>query len=446
MTQVETVQAKVEIGRDAIKVAGDVSHHRIGANEGRKYMTVRLTYETLDKFANVFTFKANQAKSKQGEQREAVERHVKKLLREMIEDRYTPQTFNISLNDEHLETLKIHEHEGGHIATFTATIANPLHVTDGSHRLKALAMMLMNAEKYAEQFAMDVEEFKAQINNLEIPLMIYLDGEPKLDFIRLQEGLKVDRTHLDSLRIQTKQYNENVQPQMQFAYNVIKKLNSHKDSFLYKRVGFDSTRGEGQIGFSSFTSKGGSEVARSLVGTSRICKQYGKNEDWAVGILNTVWQTLQEDAPELVEPGMMLCPPSEGGKVGAAQMLIGLANCLAFRVLVLENDEPTETDLNRLVAAAKAHLKQDTFVLGGPSNKRQLHGDFAKAFFNDIVKGKDKILNSYDGIPRPLLDHLSPSSFGIRGKIPAEESVAIPEAAPAGQGAPKKRGRPRKAG
>src|ERR1700723_2883826 len=97
-----------------------------GQKEGRSYITVDSNIGTLLEYTQVCTYDVN---TSFGEQRDQVERHVKKLRSEISNYNYTPTAFNASVSD----ASRVSEENG--LVKISLDKEHKLNLIDGGHRL-----------------------------------------------------------------------------------------------------------------------------------------------------------------------------------------------------------------------------------------------------------------------------------------------------------------------
>ena len=99
--------------------------------------------------------------------------------------------------------------------------------------------------------------------------------------------------------------------------------------------------------------------------------------------------------------------------------MVGVGVRLAYRMIALGHESPTEDDMTRLVAAVKYALNETVDGNFSSPVKRKLLGIFAKNFFSDMPGDK------YDDLPVALLRTLSASAFGVT-PLPKEKKEPKP--------------------
>ncbi len=256
------------------------------------------------------------------------------------------------------------------------------------------------------------ERWLAQALELPITVIIYFDGNPQEDFINLQLGRNVDTTHLLSMRLRQRMKEDGA---MKLAFDIAKELHKLEDSPYQNLIRFDS-RGSLPLPVSSLCALGGSDIGTSLVGFARVALANEKKDAKALSLLfQGLFKTLnefdekttKESGVGILDAGKALTPMSNDGNKGSASMLVGVANCLLYRILANGQTEASAEDYEKLVSAASATL--DLEMKGnfsGPA-KRKLLGAFAKEFLRDMD------VEMHEGIPVTLIRTLTASTFGV---------------------------------
>lgn len=384
----------------------------------RKFAEVTLSYVEA---ALLFMPVRYSALSGKGEQREINENHARKLQREMEQGNYTPVPVSVGLTKKHKEKLT----ETGNQFTLVVHEDDPLNQTDGSHRFEAIDRLLRHLEEELKNHPEPKEgqpvserrsELLAQaeeIRSLPIMATIYFDGDLQSDFINFQSGRSVDSAHMFSLKIQKKMMDD---PALKLAFDIARHLVKKEDSPFCNLIRFDS-RGLAPLPISTLCSRSSSDIATSFVGLARVGLSAEKARDalWLANCVIQAYKALVKDAPDVLIAGKILTPVSEGGTKGSATMLIGLATCLANRMLMLGHDLPDAEDLKHLVEAAKEKLDEPMAGNFSGPFKRQSLREFALRFFEDVRVGEH-----HNGLPKALLTTLSCSTFATEAlpKVP----------------------------
>jgi hypothetical protein len=232
----------------------------------------------------------------------------------------------------------------------------------------------------------------------------------------LQKGRPVDKSHVHSLSVNSGYLPEKYKDGLTIAYEISKSLHNDKNSPFFNQLKFDSSASSG-IPISTLNSKASSDIGTSLVGAAKILGLAEKNEQWYSNIVNLTFGQLKSTAPELLLIGARLCPPPTGSK-GAATMIIGLSNLMAYRLHMIKQDQFDEASLIALTNAAKETLSGAVDGNYAGNVKRALLGSFAEKFFADILPDEE----NHKGIPKELCNLFSPSTFNVC-PLPKEDKV-----------------------
>ena len=401
------------------------SFHRWALGENKRlFATIVLSYEEARAFFSPVKFNVLTGK---GEQRDIAEAHAKKLRNAMDEGKYTPTPISAGIRPEVVSSLKLDDTGGNFSLELSDKL--PLPMTDGSHRMEAIKLLLDAASaEYDQAEAEEDEEAMEragarteQILNLPISITVYFDGSTQRDFINLQAGKAVDKAHMLSLEISQKLVNE---PERKLAFDIARYL-AKQPGPLTNLVRFGSG-GSAPIPFTTLCSKTKSDLGTSLVGLARIGLAFKETDPAKLGGFVLDAYKALENHPNLIEGGKVLAPIAHGGTKGTSTMLLGVGTLLAYRRLA-SNDEQEE-QLTRLVHAAVETLDEKVSGnLSGP-RKRSLMGRFARVYLEGLDKGM------HDGLPIELLQTLSTSTFDAESlprvrKPRKPETVAATETA-----------------
>jgi hypothetical protein len=379
----------------------------------RQYGTVQnLPYWQACEFIMAVRFNGQTGK---GQQREIVERHVRRLKAEMEKGTYTPVNVSAACSKNHREALVLNED-----GTFVLPVNSddPLLHTDGGHRFDALRQIVKGlGEKANKAEGKDKEEqlrWLEQARNVPVTVTVYFDGEPAQDFVRLQHGRPVDRAHIFSMEARQNL----LDARGQLSHEIARQLNKQAGSPVLNAVRFDS-RGTLSLPVSTICSTGKSNLGTSLVGLAGVGLAFGKDAEWLASAVTSAFVSLHARAPSLLEYGKVLTPPSNSGTKGASTMLIGLGTMLAYRACALGHETPTEDDLGRLAKSAELCLDESVAGSFSDPTKRKLMGEFAKDYLADLAGDK------HCELPVGLLRVLSPSALSVaplpREKKPKKE-------------------------
>ncbi len=291
---------------------------------------------------------------------------------------------------------------------------SPLPLINGYHRNSAMEAILTAAERQAEKgkTAKERQEGKKLAERVlaqPITLMVLLDGETQRDFIKLQLGRTIDRSHLLALKVRQDLMPEKDATPMKVAFHVANTLAGSSKAPFFKQIRFDSD-GSHHYNIATLCTKG-SEASGSLFGLARVGLAFGKGyvSEKLSGCVTAVANAIKKRAPELTEYGMTLRLPPEANR-GNTFMLLGLAILLYYRARFQDRETPSEADLDRLIHCVR-HGLSSPIEWNQSKEKRSRLGDFAEFFLEDLDCDK------HEGIPLELLKVLPPSAYG-RSPVP----------------------------
>lgn len=366
-------------------IKGPLRTWAYSTNKGRQYTLWMTNYGTFREAAKVDIYNGN---PESGEQRSQIESWTNTLLKAVEDDEYTPADISATVNDASCISIKD--------KTVTIDVKGKiLSVTDGCQRIGAL-------EKLRNKSANP-----RLVDQLPIEVKIMLDPENRTkDFINLNKGKPVNTTHIRRLLIDI---GKTSNPTMsKFSKDLAEHLQKDSDSHLNNVINMFG-RGSGGVDFAAITSEHASEKAMSLYGASMIADAYQKDVKWIAGRIIEAWLILSEEAPELVEPGAILCPPPNGKRI-PAKMIVGLGNAIAYRLMLTGEEKISDPEIDRFVAAAR-RVFGDLGDLGDAPNQRTLLGDFIVDFYEDL---NDIELDTewHCGIPISMGKMFSMRAFG----------------------------------
>lgn len=190
---------------------------------GEKYFTAETTFGVFRKYATTYLY---DPLSNEGEQRVAKDRHFNNIKNAIagtgIEGviSYTPQCFNVSVTDLSI----INVDEKGNV-TLPLYEDNKLAILDGGTRFAVL-----------EQLRSD-EKYRQIVDNLPIPLIVYIEPEKrKQAFLNLNNGTKVNLSHLQVMKIVDKKMDSKKQEQFDRAKIIVDLLMNNEDSPLHDLI------------------------------------------------------------------------------------------------------------------------------------------------------------------------------------------------------------------
>lgn len=367
----------------------------------RQYIVVTTTYAEAKK---CFSSEKYNIDTGSGEQRDLVQVHVRALRKELEEGNFTPTSISVGLRDSQRSALTFQD--GNSKVGLLLRQGDTLPLLDGGHRMAALGLLAQD------------EKYKDDVEKSSVTALVILDGDTKKDFLNLQRGRAVDKSHLHSLSVQANLIDKKNDDVIRLSYEIAKALNTNVKSPFYRQIRFDSS-GISGVPIASLSAKGASDIATSLVGTAKIAKWAGKDVAWANNCISKVYEELLAQAPELLNSGMKLCPPPSGTK-GSATILIGVGNILAYRLAELKRDEATPEDLSKLIEICRRHFSNPVDGNFSGPTKRSGMGAFVADYLADLNVDK------HENVPVKLVNLFSISTFNL-SKLPEEKKEKPPK-------------------
>lgn len=393
-----------------ITIEGDVQTWGVGEHS-RRFLNVTLPFATAVQALRPELYDAVKGK---GEQRPEIKAHVKHLERQVAGGTFTPTPAAANLRRSHLKRLRF---EFGR-AYLDVDPAEPLALTDAQQRFAAIRSLIQAAAAAGDA------EMVRQLNELPIPVVIHLDGQPQVDFINLQAGKPVEASHLLSLRVQQKMLPGKDMDAVTLAQQVAKALNADPASPFHKFVKFDA-RGCGPLPVTTLCARSASELGSSLVGLAKVGLAMGVKDAKALaGYVVAAWKAVSQ-APGLVGEGFPLCPPPDGTR-GGATLVVGLGIALAYRLKAEGRTAPEPEDLDALLEAA---LGAFMTPLNGSLNASEKRG-MLRAFAAELLGACGPL---HGGVPSELQRLLAPSAYGNPPLPKAAKAAAAEVPAPAGE-------------
>lgn len=402
------------------RVRDEVSRQFEEVLHERAFGVLQWKFGEIEEFTKVYVF--NPQKS-EGEQRHIVDSHAQALKRDILAGVFTPTAVSCNLYKVHKSALV--EKDGNFSLEVSAKA--PLPMTDGGHRVEAvrrvrneftakrdealakvkLALGKENREVAEQQqgVADFYENAIAMVAELPFVVMLYLDGESKVDFLNFQRGKTMDKNHGFAIQAKAGLLDDE---DAQRALAVAGKLNTDKASPWYNIIRFDSQKKKNcDLPVKSLCSTSSSDISTSLVGLARVCHPLGYEsyESMKELVVDTYTAILKE-APELLEKAPLLSF-KDGGTVGGATLLLGMATMFGYRMAITGKD-PADEDYVHLAMSARAVFGAASSEVSGP-DKRRLMGEFARVYFEDHDCDK------HEGVPLGLLGDgmLTPSSLNV---------------------------------
>ena len=334
------------------------------------------------------------AKTGRGEQRVAIESHVRKMQVAFQSASYTPESLAVGMRPRHRENVKYKDD----VVKLTFSSDDPLPLLNGGHRMEGLERM------YNDAVAHENTEYAEAILNLPLTFFVHLNGNPQTDFINLQLGRTVESMQLFSIKAHRKMFEGKDATAVLQAMELARLLHDNVNSPFNRMVKFD-TKSMAPVPVTTICVAGAADQSTSLVGLSKVGAASGKEVD-ARRLAEFVcrgFKLLDKELPDLLKRGMPLTPPPEG-TMGSSTMLVGIGLCLAHRVLFAGRTTPSEDDFKAFLAASKSSMSKPIAGNYSAQLKRTLVGDFAAELNKDIECEKR------GGVPVSLVASLGSST------------------------------------
>jgi len=405
------VLEKPKVKKDTAKFEGKVFNWNVSGE--RKYILGAMRYGRLRQFIKADTYHITNT---DGEQRDLNPRHVKKLQETIISGKYVPTVFSLGTKKNHRDSLQYTDN--GKNVSLLLELGEKLSLIDANHRYAAL-----------ENIRSEGGKTTLAVDNVHIPYIMYLDGDKKQDFLALQEGMPVNKSHIMSMKITNGLMDKNHSEFYKMALETAKILHSNNNSPFKNLIRFDSKPGKlYSLAITTLATKKATDLIFSLYGSAKIAIQYGKDAEWLANMIDNAYYALidTQKGAALMADNKLLKPAPDGAKIGS-YYLIALGNSLAARCLLLGTDDPDEDDLKLMVDTAVDNLNLDASSHTTGKNKYTPYFNFAQDFFADLqpsIEDMDemneeeldispKMLGFHHGIPTILINCLSPSTFGV---------------------------------
>lgn len=385
-----------------VKISGELVSFGLSPDDKRKrkYFVATIPFKIAHQ---IFSRRLFNGETGRGEQRNIDSKHVSKLAKAVENNEFTPTVWGAELTKTHIEQLQYHDN-GRVTLELDLEKFSPIPLIDGGHRNEGLFKL---RKKFEEE-----EQDVSVIDNQPVTVMIYCDGDPKLDFIRLQEGKPVSRNHLISLR----HAKGDLDKPQGFAFEVIKCMaDEDSGTFLANLVSFDTRTSLG-LTINGLIGTNASDICGSAVAGARICLDYEQPDSFLAQLYQDVYDTIHDQCVELTEQDKLFQKYRNGGKKGSINLIIGIGNMLAFRLCKEGRDGSTDDDLNAVAVAIQETMsKESDDIALGVDVKRRLFGAYAQFYFADMVdQDSESPLPAHHGIPIELLEkYIAPSSFGV---------------------------------
>lgn len=377
-----------------------------------KYISGIMRYGRLRRFVEADIFSVD---SPSGEQRHLNERKVKSMVKVMKAGKFVPTTFSIGTRSTDRDRLEYTETKKN--VSLMLEEGEKLPLLDANHRREAL-----------ERIRAEGGNTTHAVDNLHIPYIMYLDGDTREFFLALQEGLPVNKAHIFSLRTQNDFFDKKVKGFYQLGNEAAKILHADTHSCFGEQIRFDSSSTKYRLSIVTLMTRKETDLIFSLYGGAKIATQYGKNAAWLASMINEAYNSLTatDESFALMGEGKLLQPAPDGKNIGSYYM-IALGNSLAARCWLKGIDAPSEEDLELLMETAIDNLDRDAATHTTGKMKYLPFHEFAQDFFADLEPSlaeqeeikesetdiSEKMLAFHKGIPVPLINCLSASTFGV---------------------------------
>jgi hypothetical protein len=382
----------------------------LGGAARRRFINVNMTFLQLLKYTKIEVYSAI---TNLGEQRDADKNHVKRLKKAMLKGEFTPCAMSAGLRQSHTNDCKI-DHDTKKVI-LKLDPSNPIPLTDGGHRTRALKEIWDEGDVAV----------KRKVESCTFPVTIQLDSAyVSQDFLHLQEGLKMDKSHLASLKMASDNYTGEQKQIMNLGKQVLLQLHHNDQSHLFGQIKFSSSDAS-PFGWESLLKFSGSDLSTSMVTGCRLYIKY-KQEDvnLLVNCYTQAYQALRRygttetmtiGGAEITEPVILmekklLRPMILSGTKGGSRLIVGLGNCLAFRKIYLREQQITPADMEHLARSAEAVLDAHADGNMNTARLRTEMGRFAREYFSDL-QGSDMVFR--DGVPDILCVETGNSTWGI---------------------------------
>lgn len=376
-------------------------------SKGEKFFQTVLPYGIFRQFVFADIYDAN---TDTGEQRVAGVRHLGKLRSAIEQGNYTPQVFNAAIVDISQADID----KKGNIS-FPLSKENKLAILDGGTRFRAL-----------EKIRSAKEEYEKTVDNLPIPLLVYFQPEKrKRDFMNLNNGTKVNKSHLQSLEIASGQIKEDRKLFFERAKELSLLLNNSESSPLKDKVTYGNTEDTGRLQFSQLATDHSGSLIASLYGTGKLLNLDDSTNEQYIQLFSDLYELIKERT-DIISPGKLLSLPPDGAK-GNISNWISIVNTtfyyLYLKQQIYESYKLMDND-NHIISCLQVY---DDFVAGDISRRRvqTLSQLYAQRLFSEILKEDECPTGSHFGIPIALIALTSHSCFHIE-KLPGLKTIRRP--------------------
>lgn len=365
------------------------------ASQGEKFFLCEAKYGLLRKYVTAYVYDAI---TDEGEQRIANERHLGRLKSAIENRQYTPQVFNLSVTDP----LQVNVDKKGNVE-ISLSEDNKLAILDGGTRHRALERIRASDEKYHNV-----------VDSLPIPLIVYCEPDKrKENFSNLNNGTKVNKSHLQSLNISSGRMKADKLPRFERAKEISLLLHNSENSPLCGKISFGNTDEVGKIQFSQIATDHAGSLIASLYSSDSLLKLNDSSNEYFVQLFVQLYDLVKERTNSL-DKGKLLALPPDGAK-GNVSNWISVVNTTFYYLYLREQmDLSYEVGENshQILHAMQVY---DDLVAGDISRRRRqnLSQMYAQRLFSDILEQPECPTGSHFEIPISLLALTSASSFNV---------------------------------
>lgn len=364
-------------------------------NKGEKYFITEINYGLLRKYAHTEVYNPE---TNEGEQRNSKSRHINRLKNEIINENYTPQCFNLSITDLSIANID----DKGNV-TIPLYEDNKLVILDGGSRFQALS-----------NIRSENPDISKTIDMLPVPVIVYLEpNKRKQNFLNLNNGTKVNKSHLQSMQIATGRMSQNKLPIFERAKSLSILLNNNEFSPLNNMISYGNTDETGKISLSQIITDHKGSLIASLFGSSKILNAIEKSDEWFVDQFSNLYDLIKERT-DYLDKGKLLVLPSDGPKGNVANWLSLLNTTLYYLYLKEQIDQSGELEdnISHIIDCAKIY---NNLVDGDVSRSRRqlLSQAYAQRLFHTLESVDELPTGMHHGIPISLLILTSESGFRI---------------------------------
>lgn len=390
-------------------LSGQLQIHNLSGEPGmgRRFIVTCVNYAIAREYFSVYGYDPFTGT---GEQRAAKQKHINKLANVNSSGDYTPTVINVCV----LDSSDVQIDEGG-LVTITLDKDNKLPVLDGGTRISAWEKIRGETSN------------PRLVDNLTLPVIVYLDpGYRKRDFVNLNSGQHINRSHLLSMQIDQGLVNQEKLDSYKQARDLCKLLHADDTSPIKDQIAFGNTT-DGVYAFNVLVSTRKGDLVSSLIGSANILGAIDKGEAYYFEQFKWVKDFIDKKTVAAT-PGNLLALPPDGPK-GCLQNLITVTNVWIYYQYIREIVGLTENSTDKLREFLEVY---EVPVSGDLSAKRRQ--TLAGAFAQNLFKGMDEDIESpilyHHGLPTSLYVLTSGSSMCLEDPpIPSKKPKSTETAA-----------------